>query len=133
MIQHTNDSLHTTHDKAQVILAELASLSLELLMRIGESWLIEPMLPYEETKNVIVPNGWHKQEHQANYALQCIQRLFRVCIQVSVYCSLLIVHTCRKQKLFQKLLLILLIELERQGKCACFVLGMILLTKNSIF
>jgi len=75
VVQHTNDSLHITHDKAQALLAELASLAIELTMRVGESFLIEPMLPSEELEHISVPEGMHKQEHQAYYGTQLLQRI----------------------------------------------------------
>ena len=57
----------------------MASLLIELSMRTGESWLIEPMLPPEETKDIVIPDNMDKQIHQAYYACQLLDRLTEVC------------------------------------------------------
>jgi len=65
VIQHTNTSLHTTHDRAQEIMTEIASLAVEMTMRIGESYLIEPFLPEE---SIAPPTHLTKHTQQALYA-----------------------------------------------------------------
>lgn len=66
-----------SHDTVQNLLAEMSSLLIEYVMRVGESWLIEPMLPADET-NIVIPPTMNKQEHQCVYANQMLNKLITV-------------------------------------------------------
>jgi hypothetical protein len=84
VVQHTNDSLHLTHDTSQDILAEIASLAVELTMRIGESYLVEPFLSEEDTGSVNT-GGLSKHAHQALYARYILQLVALVRDQENLY------------------------------------------------
>ena len=122
VVQQVSDELRAVHDNAQRSLAELASTIVDTMFNAAESWLIEPMLPIEDVKDICVPKQWNNQEHQAHYAVQILNEVQQVrSYPYRMYTIILSHH--RKYYLLARLLLNLHIKWEVKAKNTCTATG----------